>query len=117
MGVDFLFDELLVLRVIALHEDDGGIVLRTKQCAQGADGQIFASTLAVLDNAANAKWVVEKRDRIAHLVMLTRPGEDVVDNDFVGSLKWAAGEKNERTQRVVAGIVDAPNCLYAGLHG
>ena len=29
----------------------------------------------------------------------------------------AAGEKNERTQRVVAGIVDAPNCLYAGLHG
>src|SRR5579859_7766655 len=117
VGMDFLLNELLVFWVIALQEDDRGVVFRAKQRAQGSDRQIFASTFAMFDDAANAEGVVEYLDCVPYRVVLVRPGEDIVDDDIVGSLDWAPGQEHKGAQRVEAVIIDAPNRLYTVFHG
>ena len=63
------------------------------------------------------KGVVEDRDGVADMVAMALAGIHVVDDDIVRSLERPAREKDERLERVVAGVIDAIENLDRTGHG
>ncbi len=115
--MDLLLNELLVLKVIALHEEERGVVLRAHQCAQGPDGQELAPAFAVLDNAADAEGLIEDGIAVAHGIVLAGAGKVIIHDHIVRALEWPPGEEDKRPQGIETGVIDAPDGLHRGCVG
>ncbi len=67
-------------------------------------------------DAADAKGVLEDIDGLADMVAVIAGSEDVIHNHIIGPLKGVAREEDKGTQRVEAGIVDAPDVFHGSPH-
>ena len=107
--MDLIPDQLFVCRVVALEIEERGIVFGAVERAEGANRDKFAAPLAVLDDAADTEGVVEDLDGVTDVIAVIPAGSVVVDDDVVWPLEGRAREKLERSQGVVAVVVDAPD--------
>src|SRR5579884_181160 len=113
---NLLPDEVLVFQVIAFDVEERGVVGIAHERAEGVDGKELAASFAVLDDAADAEWVVLDFDGVADAMSMIGAGKDVVYDDVVWTLKWASGDEDEGAQRVETFVINAPEGLHRAGH-